>query len=196
MGLTDTDYLRQAQGLLPPGPAWPREDDAFLTRLLSGLSIELARVDDRARRLIDEGDPRTTAELLEDYERIAGLPDGCVTSGGVELSTAQRRQALFGRLTMQGAQSAAYFIALAASLGYTVTITEFHVYDVNDDVDASIWGQPWSSAWQINAQLNTVFEFTVIDGADDPLASWNNVVLECVLNRFKPAHTTVIFSYS
>ena len=196
MAVIADDYLRQLQALLPPGPAWPKDDTAGLTRLLNSLAQEFGRVDARAMQLVEESDPRTAAELLIDWERVAGLPDTCVAASGVDQSIAQRHNALVGRITMLGGQSAAYFTALAASLGYAITITEFHLQDVNDDVNYGLYAPPWQYAWQVNASLNTVFELAVNDSARDPLASWGNQLLECVISRFKPAHTTVLFSYT
>lgn len=193
MGMTADDYLAQLQALLPQGPAWPRDAGATLTKLLHAMADELARVDGRAAQLIEEADPRTTAELLADWERVAGLPDACVTDAQ---STAQRRAALHARLTTLGGQSVAYFVALAASLGYTVTITEFNPLSVNDNVEHPLYGQPWQFAWQINAPLNTVGTLSVTDTVADPLAWWGNELLECVVDRLKPAHTHVLFAYS
>lgn len=196
MALTVDDYLGQLQALLPPGPAWPRDEDAAATRLLRGLAVELARLDGRAVQLLEEADPRTASELLADLERVAGLPDPCVVAAGVTQGTAQRRASLMARLTTIGGQSAAYFTALAATLGYAVTISEFHLQDVNDDVDALLYAPPWQFAWQVNAALASVFELTAIDTVDDALAAWGNTPLECVFNRLKPAHSTVLFAYT
>lgn len=196
MGLSAEDYLVQAQALLPPGPAWPREADAFITRLLEALCLEYARVDARVLGLLDEADPRTTGELLLDWERVAGLPDGCVADSGEQQTIAQRRAALVARLTMLGAQSASYYVALAASLGYAISVTEFDVHDVDDDVDAPVYGEDWAHAWQVTAALYQVIESDVESSVDDALAAWSNVALECVLNRFKPAHTVLIFAYT
>jgi uncharacterized protein YmfQ (DUF2313 family) len=164
-----------------------------LTRLLCAIADELARVDARGDVLIDEADPRTTAELLSDWERVAGLPDTCVV---VEQSTQQRRASLLQRLTSTGGQSRAYFIALAAALGIPITITEFAENSVEDDVEAPLNGVDWAYAWQVNAALNTVFEATVEDTVEDPFASWSNAPLECVISRLKPAHTIVLFVYT
>ena len=30
----------------------------------------------------------------------------------------------------------------------------------------------------------------------DPLRSWGNALLECLINRYKPAHTSVYFNYT
>lgn len=193
MGMTAEDYLAQLQALLPQGPAWPRDAGATLTKLLQAMADELARVDGRAAQLIEEADPRTTAELLADWERVAGLPDSCVTAAQ---STAQRRAALHARLTTLGGQSVAYFIALAASLGYTVTITEFRLHTVEDDVEYPLYGHPWQFAWQINAPQDSVGTLSVTDTVADPLAWWGNELLECVIRRIAPAHTHVLFAYS
>lgn len=191
--MTADDYLSQLQALLPQGPAWPRDSSATLTMLLQAMADELARIDNRAAQLIEETDPRTTDELLADLERVAGLPDTCVATSQ---TTAQRRAALHAKLTTLGGQSAAYFIALAASLGYTVTITEFDQHTVADDVNHPLYGQPWQFAWQVNAPQDTVGVFDVNGTVDDPLAWWGNEALECSINRLKPAHTHVLFAYS
>jgi len=195
MGMSETEYLAQARALLPPGPAWPRDQQAYISRLLLGLSVEFARVDARASSLLNEADPRSTVELLIDWERVAGLPDGCLLDAGFVPSTEQRRASLVSRLTMQGAQSLTYFGELAASLGYMVTVSEFDVFDVNDDVSDLIYGVAWAHVWQVQSVLNQPVSFFVTSTVADPLASWSNVALECVLNRFKPAHSVLLFSY-
>lgn len=194
--MTAADYLAQLQALLPPGPAWPKDDDATLTRLLGALAAELARVDGRAQQLVEEADPRTVAELFSDWERVAGLPDACAQAFGGDQTMAQRRAALVGRLTTLGGQSPAYYIGVAAALGYAITITEFRAHTVNDDVEYPLFDESWTFAWQVNAALSTLTEITVESTVEDPIAAWGNSLLECVINRLKPAHTTVLFSYT
>lgn len=196
MGMTAADYLAQLQALLPPGPAWPKDADATLTRLLGALAAELARVDGRAQQLVEEADPRTVAELFADWERVAGLPDTCAQAFGGDQTMAQRRAALVARLTTLGGQSPAYFIGLAAALGYAITITEFRAHCVNDDVEHPLYDTAWNFAWQVNAALNTITDITVDSTVEDPLAVWGNALLECVIKRLKPAQTAVLFSYN
>jgi uncharacterized protein YmfQ (DUF2313 family) len=191
--LSAADYLIQLQALLPYGPAWPREPGANLTRMLNAWADELARVDGRAAGLVAEADPRTTSELLADWERVAGLPDACVA---IEQTTDQRMAALIARLTSTGGQSVAYFIGAAASIGYTVTITEFDPFSVADDVENHIYGDDWGYAWQVNAAQDTVGAFSATDTVADPLAWWGNDMLECLIGRLKPAHTIALFAYT
>ncbi len=181
------DYEQQGYKLLPVGPAWKQPDP-----IIQALGDAAARAHNRAVDLIDEADPRTTDELMADWERVAGLPDPCVTG---EQSTPERYAALLTKLTSLGGQSAAYFVQLAAGLGNTVSISEFDEFTVDDDVDAAINGSDWNFAWQVTATATAFFEMTVNDSVDDPLASWSNAPLECVFERYKPAHTTIIFAY-
>ena len=193
MGLTNANYLSNLQDSLPPGPAWPRTVDAVLTKLLQGFADEFARVDGRALTILEEADPRTTTELLVDWERVAGLPDTCVIA---TQTTAQRRAALTTKLTSVGQQTEAYFIDLAARLGYTVTITENHTFTVKSFVNEPLQNAPWRFAFRVNSPLNTITRFTVNSSVSDPLAAWGNEQLECVINRFKPAHTKALYSYT
>lgn len=196
MGLSRADYLSQLQALLPQGPAWPRDPAALLTRLLDGFAEEFSSIDARGTQLLDEADPRTTYELLADWERVAGLPGTCALLAGIDLSVEQRRAALLAKITERGGQSRAYFIALAARLGFTVTITEFHEWSVNDDVEYALNGSDWNFAWQINAPLHTVIDWTADSDVEMPFAVWGNALLECALSKDKPAHTVVLFAYT
>lgn len=192
--MTSEQYREHLQALAPRGLAWPRDADATLTTLLEGFAEEFARVDARAEQLLDEADPRTTNELLTDWERVAGLPEPCLAH--VPQSSADRRQALVAKLTRAGGQSRQFFIDLAASIGYAITITEFSPQDVTSDVDYPLYGEDWAFAWKVNSALNTVTELTVEGAVDDPLAWWGNEELECVIGDRKPAHSVVIFAYT
>ena len=196
MGLSEADYLRHLQALLPPGPAWPRDPQAVISQMFGALSAELARTDGRAWTLLEEADPRTAAETFLDWERVLGLPDACAEAFGGPQTPDQRRSALISKLTTLGGQSIAYYLSLAAALGHVVTISEFRAHTVDDDVEYLLYGQAWNFAWQVNAALNTVTEMTVDTTVDEPLAAWGNALLECVISRLKPAHTLALFSYT
>lgn len=180
MSMTADQYRYQLQALLPPGRLWDalRETGSLADWLLAALAAEFAQVDGRAEALLDEADPRTVYELLAEWERVVGLPDPCVPAGQ---TVTERRNALVARLASRGGQSRAYFIALAATLGYTITI------------DEQVDGQP--HRWRINTSATTITEFTCESPCIDPLRKWGNELLECVMNRYKPAHTELLFGY-
>lgn len=196
MALSADEYFAQLQALLPQGPAWPREDDAVLTKQLRAWAEELALIDERVEALINEADPRTTNELLVDWERVAGLPDVCLT---VAQGYQQRIDALVSKLTTLGGQNIAYFVALATALGYeNTTIEEYHTFDCGEStcMDA-LWSEADRFAWQLNLESDgSITYFSCGESAcGDALQAWGDEVIECRINTFKPAHTNAIFAY-
>ncbi len=186
-------YGRQLQRLLPPGVLWNLEVNSTLTAFFTALAQELARVDARANSLMNESDPRTMTETLPEWEAMLALPDPCVS---FSQSTAERARGVLAKYIAQGGQTVAYFIEIAAALGFTITITEFREASVEDDVETPMTGAPWAYAFQVNGPLVTIHEQTVEDDVEQPLRWWGNDALECIMRRLKPAHTSVVFSYS
>lgn len=187
-------YTAQLQQLLPTGAAWSRDPSATLTAFLGALAAEFARVDARADDLLAEMAPRTTYELLEDWERVLGLPDGCTPVLG---TLSERRAALVQKLTSLGGQTPAFYVALAASLGFEVLVHEFDpdVDDYSPGLDIS--GGKWRLVWRVEVLNQT--DFTVFRAGDsaagDRLVEGGALDLECVIRRAKPAHTQVVFTY-
>jgi uncharacterized protein YmfQ (DUF2313 family) len=190
-----SDFLAARQNLLPPGMAWPRDADAVITKFLAALAQTDWRLASRGRALVVDAFPATTIELLPEWEASLGLPDPCA---GPAPSIVQREAQVVARLIASGGQSVPYFISVALALGYTVTVTEFATFRAGiGHAGDPIYGADWAHAWQINAPLNSVTFFEAgHSAAGDPLASWGNTVLECEMNRIKPAHTVLIFSYT
>lgn len=192
---TVENYRSMLLSLFPPGLAWPREPGSIVYKFAYGAAEELKRIHDRALQLIEESDPRTTNEMLSDWERALGLPDDCSPE---DATTIQRRFEVVQRYKASGGQSRQYFIDFAAALGFTITITEFRQFEVGRSVvGEALTNGDWVFAWQISAAEFTVFNFSAgLSAVGDPLATWGNDVLECKLDEAKPAHTVLIFTYS
>jgi len=194
MRVTSADYLHQLQQLLPVGAAWPRDMEATLTRLLTAYADSLARAHNRTLDMIDEADPRIATERLVDWETTAGLPDAC---GASSTTLQERRAALLAKLTGRGGQSRQFFVDLAKTLGFDVTITEFRPFRTG----VSACGDPlcsevWKFVWRVNAPATTVVAFrTGASATGEPLRKWGNGLLECAINAKRPAHTAVHFAY-
>ena len=196
MALDAASYLQQLQAVLLRGKAWTREPSSVMTQLLTGVAQEFARGDLRAEEAMNEADPRTALELLPEWEELAGLPDPCVTT---EQTLAQRREALVSKLLMQGGQSRAYFIAIAERLGYVgAEIEEYNTFDCGESgCGDALWSEDDRFAWQLSLPSTGSIEYFNCgeSACGDPLQSWGDELLECRVNRFKPAHTTAIFAY-
>lgn len=189
-------WRSQLARFLPSGQAWKYKEGGFLDRLIAALAEEFARADARLERLLDEADPRTTLELLADWERVAGLPDSCT---GMPDSISERQAALVQKLTARGGQSIAYFTEVAARLGYAITIDEPDYFEAGDDVGYECGSEDWRHVWIVNVHydgdLPNLVVFSAGDDAGRRLVDWGSIDLECIIARLKPAHTIVHIAY-
>jgi uncharacterized protein YmfQ (DUF2313 family) len=193
--LLTPDFVRAFQALMPRGPIWNRglasgAQLGTITGLMGCYEVQTAR----SNNLLIDCFPGTTYELLPEWEKTLGLPDPC---SGTPPSTQARRAQVVARLTNSGGQSAAYYIAYAEALGYTVTVTNYAPFRTGQSrTGQQLGNQDWFFTWSINAPLATVTYFATGQSVtSDPLASWGNNVLECEMNALKPAHTILQFHY-
>lgn len=181
------DYSEVLHALRPVGPAMAVNDP-----VLQGLSVEFSRVHNRLGDLVRESDPRTVNELLTDWEIAFGLPDSCCASTA---TFQQRIDALVARVRGAGTPTAQYFIDLAATVGYSITIDELDAFTVGSGVVDPLYPDSIRFVWQVNSLLTTSAFFDVRSDVSAALSVWGNALLECIINRAKPAHTYVQFSY-
>lgn len=192
---TVLDYLAGFQRLLPLGRIWHRgwgmvQDADLLTLMPTWARLHAALTD-----LIDEIFPCSTMNLLPEWEASLGLPDECT---GPLSTIVARRNAVCGKFTARGGQSRQYFINLAASLGFEIRIEEFSPFYAGHSSAGDPCGdEEWAYTWRVIALQTGIVYFAVsVNAAGDPLAYWGNHLLECELERYKPAHTKIVFSYS
>ena len=180
--------------LLPPSSYDPNGPALAAELVADGNALDRALFS--ADQLLLEMDPRTASVTLPDWERVYGLPDTCVAAAGIVQSIAERRAALVALVNMLGGQSPAFFIALAAALGYVITITECTPHITEHDSEHPVYDEQYRFVWIVNASLFNLRELTTEDDTEMATAVWGNKLLECRISRFKPAHTHVIFAYS
>lgn len=138
--------------------------------------------------LLVEDDPRSAMQTIPDWERVLGA--------SVNRSTAARRAFLVGKLNESGGQSRDYFVALAASLGYRVTLDEFRPATVLDSVMTPLTGVIWRFVWRVNVAAASGYrQASVLDTVMDAFASWGNADFEAAMREDAPAHTLVLFAY-
>ena len=180
---------------------------------VTGLSQIWGFVDSRAADLLEiESDPRTTVELLPDWERAWGLPDPCYSA---PQSIEARRKALVFKMTMLGSQSREFYEGMAEYIGYEISITEYLPYMCGVSFCGDTRGEfnpdsPNDWLWQLGPPeiryywtvhitgLGLTYFHTGISecGVDRLLSIATADDLECILDRLKPAHTEIVFDYS
>jgi len=139
-------------------------------------------------------DPRSTSDLLKEWEAVTGLPDPCVS---LPQTLKQRRLAVVEKLTRVASLSPQYYIDVAQALGYDITITEFKVFRLGESsMGDRLNGKDWQYTWRVNStQLTVRVLKTGQNSMGDPLRSLENDILACAIKRIKPAHTFVIFGF-
>lgn len=193
MGMSSTAYREQLRALLPRGPALDDGGQGTLTDLLDALAQEFERVDASGDVLLAEAQPATTSQLLPDWERIAGLPSPCTPSGQTD---DERRAALQRRLAANAPQTVAWILALAESLGYTVSIVERRTYRCGGAMGAQMGAEPWQFVWECHHAGTPVTSFWFDDGhCGDAFGAFGDATMECRLNERPQSHTQANFCY-
>lgn len=212
-------YGQQGGKLLPAGIAWNRRKASTTTALFEGLGAELARVQRRGEDLVRESDPRTTNELLPEWERYLGLPGSCEQLA----PTAEgRAAAVVTKYTAQGSMTLGYYVELAKKLGWAFThkttaksgaaragdpcathskeslieIEEYAPFVAGSFAGELLSNGDWPWAWKVHAPPH-VPQFATAGRAraGQKLVASDNTLLECVFKDLKPAHSEVLFDY-
>jgi len=175
----------------------PQAYEPNAPRLAAELAAEgltLDRINASAASIADAVTPFNAAALLMDWERVCGL------TPAPGATYAQRLDSVLAKLQETGGLSIAYFVALAARLGYAITITEFEAFHVDHsrvDVDA-LYEADAHWVWHVHVQGGTVRTYPFyVDGScvDEPLLCASDPTIEAVFNDLKPAHTFAVFDY-
>ena len=151
-----------------------------------------------AAAVLSEADPRTTAALLPDWERVLGLPDPC--SAGLFTSAPERRSAAAGKIAALGGASPAYFVGVAAAMGYSVTVEELQPFRCGGSrcgADRLNGGAEVRAAWRVRVSGARFTPFRCgVSRCGESLGSLARAQdLECRLQGIKPAHTHLTLAY-
>lgn len=214
---TQEDYAQGFLSLLPRGAIWNRDLTRLVMRICDGLARFWAYVDSRAADLLErESDPQRTLELLPEWERAWGLPEECFPEAQ---TIGERQKMLVTKMTWQGGQSRQYFIDIMAWLGFRVVIREWAPFmagvsrcgdtrerDENDEHDFEFKGHRWyigapenRFVWTAQVGYMGLVWFRAAAGragVDHHLEFINPLAVECLLMRWKPAHTWLRFDYT
>jgi len=180
--VTTEDYKPTVAQLLPLGLAWKVKPGGFMEKLLCALSKEPSRVEKRGLDLIEEMDVRTTEELIDDWERVLGLPGDCDPNPPTLLE--DRQEAAHAKLTSRDEINAGFFITLAANLGYPgATIrTEYDPFQMGVSAMGDAFfsdGGHWTYTWTL----------ILLNSTD------NDAILQCLVRESAQAHVIVHFEY-
>lgn len=165
------------------------------------LAIELdaeGKALDRAlenARIVREGVVPNAGPLLEDWERVLGLPSPC--SAALGLTRNQRLNAVKAKINEGGTFNKAKAIELAAALGYSIVIEEHRAREYRRARFGGLYGgRDWNFVWDVISTNNTIFSRKIGSGRyGERYRTWGNAVLECVMRPKAESGTIVRFIY-
>ncbi|MBX9944960.1 MAG: DUF2313 domain-containing protein, partial [Reyranella sp.] len=190
-------YARQMLAVFPTGPIWPTDLAGVWGGVLLGSADELVRVDQGADRLLRELDPRTTFDMLGDWEQAYGLPDPCTAPPA---TIDGRRRRLVQLVTMKGSLSKRFLTELAYDLGYDVLLEEFAPATMGvSRCGETMDGADWRWALFVHAPPTALQQAYAGDSYfGERILDFGISSLECVLRRHVPATSLpgLIFGYA
>ncbi len=200
--LSADDYRYLLLALLPNGKLWDdlRQPGSGLYEILDACAQEFARVHARGIDLRNELDPRYTVELLPDWEAFVATPDKC--SAALVTTLQERRAAMLAKLTYKGGQTKQFYLDLATSLGYSITIDEYKpfVCGLSQCGIDQLWsgGHSVRHHWTVTVHgpRVTYFRCGESECGVDPLMKYVAAEdLECRFRKLNQAHRNLHFSY-
>lgn len=195
---SSSDYAGAVRALYPRGRVWPNDPDAQQSIFIGALAQEYAQLDADANALRADIFPASTVNLLPEWEESLGLPDPCL---GPSPSIDERQAQVLAKFVGSDGQSAAFFIAYAAALGFVITITVYAPF---------VCGRGACGGFIARDDVAHLWLITIVSGSGavelaasrcgtsvcgDPIGSGSTTypVLECEMNKLKPAHTILHF---
>jgi len=165
-----------------------------LRKVLTGLACQWLRFRDKVNEVSNEYDINQTTALIEEWERVVGIPDDCFSNTG---SLEDRRRNILVKLAGVNVSTAKQFEDLAQTFGFDVTVSNGVDEAVLPATLPLILLDPDEAPFTIIVTLNQSLQptglplelpFELTDQAPE--------ILECLFDKLKPANTQIIFRYS
>ena len=146
------DMVIPLQQLMPSGPIWNRTEGSLMGDFAQAVSYSFARILRRGIDLLNEADPQTTEQLIDDWETAMGLPDDCFTP----VTTQDRRDAIITLLQGYGAPNQTLIEELATSAGFSIVLidTSYGPFRVGlNQVGDRLYGEEWFYRFDVFVSL-------------------------------------------
>lgn len=157
---------------------------------LEGMELDAAQSE--ADRLLVEMFPDGAYDLLAQWERVYGLTPAATDP------VQYRQNRVIQKMRDLGGLSRAYFIALSALFGWTITIDELSPFEagVNRCGDR-LYVEAVRYVWRVNVADRAVCRFRCGQSVCGERLTWwiRNMELQTLLDALKPAFTFIIYDY-
>ncbi|MNF46970.1 hypothetical protein D3C84_281490 [compost metagenome] len=171
-------YQRALLQLMPRGLAWNNRPDSETGLLMLACGDSFARADrDKCQLSNLDRYPANATWLLPDWETFLGLPE----CAGLSQSIAERQRVAANKMTFYGSLNHVFYEDLARAYGFDISIVP--------DPDNS-----FISEVHVRGDIS-YRDANVLDPCTTPLRVYAYSDLQCVLERYWPAHQGMTFIF-
>lgn len=155
------------------------------SKMMSAFAKEFELLEDNITELLLQAIPGLSTDLLPEWEKDLGLPDGCTPLGQ---TISDRQKAVHAKYTGQYGQSAQFFIDYAEALGSTIEVVQsaygvpFRLGDASTPDKTRVGNRLYSN--------RSVHSWVIRISPTDP----NRDMLICIFNRYSQAHTRLLIT--
>lgn len=195
MDVKEKSYQEAGLKLLPRGLAWNRSPDSFFGKLFAGFAKMWAEIDADANRALNEMNPQWSTVMLEEWEELLGLPE-CQQIGQ---TLEERRNAAGYKWHLKGSLNPYFYIEwLADAFGFEIEIEAYHQHHCLRACNYPLYQrrEEWRDDVYVNIKAKNPQRYlNVLDPVNEALRIGAPNIVECILNKYKPAHIELIFRY-
>lgn len=163
-------------------------------KLLFGLAAEIKRAADTLCELEDQHFPETTDAFITEWETALGIPDDCFPGTG---EPTERRLHILLKLIYMQASTVEDFVKISQLLGFDIEIipgVEYKgfVFDFPFSFSSAKEARFTMYVKLLATNQPSVFQTTFPITFTKPA----NQLLQCIIDKIKPANVLVIYEYS
>ena len=186
---------RQLARHMPEGAVWENKHnlDSDIGKLILGLASEYFRISVLIEDVLTETDVNQTNLLIKEWQVSVGIPDECFAESGT--LEEQRRDILLKLSSFGGIQKTEDFEALAATLGFSATLS--------NGVANGVF--PLAFPIRFFDSRKTAVHTIIVDLVENkavfalsfpiPFTSTVSGIIECLFRELAPANVQLLFRY-
>lgn len=195
MALTEKDYKEASYKLIPKGLAWRNMLSGVFGNLLYGLSKTWAQIDTDANRALDENNPQWSTSMLAEWEDLLNLPE----CGQLGQTLRERQNSAGYKWHLKGSLSPYFYQEwMRQAFGYDIEIVSYHTHHCLRGCDYPLYTEEHGATSDVYVRIDSEVPYRYLntqDRVNDALVIGSRSIVECILNKYKPAHIEFNFHY-
>ncbi|UNM95658.1 DUF2313 domain-containing protein [Ignatzschineria rhizosphaerae] len=193
--MSEKDYQDAGLKLLPNGLAWSKKLTGTFSKLFAGIGSTFAQIDAEANQAINETNPAWANVMLPEWEELLALPE-CGQTGQ---TLAERQKAAGYKWHLKGSLNYKFYEDwIKGAFGYDIEIVTRHPHHCMRPCNYPLYSDEYKSRAEVYIRISSDSPyryFNVQDRVNDPLVIGQPSIVECILNKYKPAHMEFIYHY-